>query len=154
MLRSLLVADPHALVEVGRITQDARGNFSYPLYERLRDEQRSLAFLITQSNTTMQGDVAGTLTPIRRSAVSCRATTFRPWAWRRRWGVCSSRTTTGWTQPRPLRPSCSYAWWQRGFGARPDAVGATISINRVPFVIVGVAPRGFEGLEADGRWIS
>ncbi|HYV03709.1 MAG TPA: ABC transporter permease, partial [Blastocatellia bacterium] len=39
----------------------------------------------------------------------------------------------------------SYRYWQRRFGFDAGAVGTRISINGVPFEIVGVAPRGFEG---------
>jgi len=39
----------------------------------------------------------------------------------------------------------SYRYWQRRFGLDAGAVGKRISINNVPFEIVGVAPRGFEG---------
>ena len=40
----------------------------------------------------------------------------------------------------------SYACWQRRFGATPAVLGTTIRIERVPFTIVGVMPRGFFGV--------
>jgi predicted permease len=39
----------------------------------------------------------------------------------------------------------SHAFWQRRFGGAFDAVGRTISVNGLPFAIVGVLPRGFAG---------
>ena len=39
----------------------------------------------------------------------------------------------------------SYAIWQRRYGGAPDVVGRTVSIERVPFTIVGVTPKGFFG---------
>jgi putative ABC transport system permease protein len=39
----------------------------------------------------------------------------------------------------------SYAMWQRRYGGAPDAIGRTISIERVPFTIIGVTPKGFFG---------
>lgn len=39
----------------------------------------------------------------------------------------------------------SYRYWQRRFGLDPSTVGKTVDINGVPFEIVGIAPRGFEG---------
>jgi predicted permease len=39
----------------------------------------------------------------------------------------------------------SYRYWQTRFGLDARAVGTGISINGVPFEIVGVAPRGFDG---------
>ena len=38
----------------------------------------------------------------------------------------------------------SYGFWQRRFAGAPDAIGRTISIDRLPFTIIGVTP-GFFG---------
>jgi macrolide transport system ATP-binding/permease protein len=40
-----------------------------------------------------------------------------------------------------------YGCWQQRFGADPNIVGKTISINGHNFTVVGVAPRGFIGTE-------
>jgi predicted permease len=39
----------------------------------------------------------------------------------------------------------SHAFWQRRFGGAPDVLGRTLTLNRVPVTVVGVAPRGFFG---------
>jgi predicted permease len=39
----------------------------------------------------------------------------------------------------------SYAMWQRRYGGSPDVVGRSLSIERAPFTIIGVAPKGFFG---------
>jgi putative ABC transport system permease protein len=41
----------------------------------------------------------------------------------------------------------SYAFWQRAFAGRADAVGAKLSLDGHPFEVVGVAPASFYGLE-------
>jgi predicted permease len=41
----------------------------------------------------------------------------------------------------------SYNFWQQRFGGAPDIVGRTLTLDRVPFRIVGVTPPGFFGLE-------
>jgi predicted permease len=38
--------------------------------------------------------------------------------------------------------------WLNQFHADPNVIGSTISINQAPFRIVGVAPRGFQGVHA------
>ena len=39
----------------------------------------------------------------------------------------------------------SYGYWKSAFGGSPDAVGRTIRLNGLPFIIIGVAERGFSG---------
>lgn len=39
----------------------------------------------------------------------------------------------------------SHAFWERRFGAEPDAIGRTLAIEGVPFTIVGVMPPRFFG---------
>lgn len=39
----------------------------------------------------------------------------------------------------------SYSFWQRRFAGRPDVVNSIILVNRVQTLVVGVAPRGFNG---------
>jgi predicted permease len=39
----------------------------------------------------------------------------------------------------------SYGFWDRRMGKDPNVIGKTLTLNRTPFTIVGVAPRGFAG---------
>lgn len=41
----------------------------------------------------------------------------------------------------------SFDAWQSRFGARQDVIGSTVAINGRPFTILGVAPKGFFGIE-------
>ena len=45
----------------------------------------------------------------------------------------------------------SFRYWARRFGGTPDILGKTIQINRVPTVIVGVTPQGFDGAMQAGE---
>ena len=40
----------------------------------------------------------------------------------------------------------SWGQWRRAYGGRPDAVGERIRIGRHDYTIIGVAPRGFQGM--------
>jgi putative ABC transport system permease protein len=44
----------------------------------------------------------------------------------------------------------SDALWKRRFGADPELVGKTVQLNGIVFTVVGVAPRGFRGVETIG----
>src|SRR5262249_20565704 len=45
----------------------------------------------------------------------------------------------------PLVAVISYAYWERQFAHRPEAVGQAVSVNGVPVSIAGVSPPGFTG---------
>jgi predicted permease len=40
----------------------------------------------------------------------------------------------------------SYALWQQRFGGARDAIGRRITMNGIPYTLIGVAPRGFVGV--------
>lgn len=42
----------------------------------------------------------------------------------------------------------SYGSWQRRFGGDPSAVGRTVSLNGTPFIVIGIAPEGFNGVNS------
>lgn len=41
----------------------------------------------------------------------------------------------------------SFQYWQRRFGADPSIIGSTLSLSGYPFVVVGISPRGFDGID-------
>src|SRR5262245_2196557 len=50
----------------------------------------------------------------------------------------------------------SHGLWQRSFGADPNLVGKTISLNRHDFTVVGIVPEGFTGTDlgpGPDRWV-
>jgi putative ABC transport system permease protein len=49
--------------------------------------------------------------------------------------------------PRGTGVMISDAFWQRRFARAPEAIGRGITIDRRPFRIVGVTPRGFTGVD-------
>jgi predicted permease len=46
----------------------------------------------------------------------------------------------------------AYSFWQRQFGGAADAIGRRITLNRVPFTIVGVSAPGFFGPDVGGSF--
>jgi predicted permease len=42
----------------------------------------------------------------------------------------------------------TYSYWQTRFGSDPDIVGKKVSVNGSPVTIVGVAPKGFDGINS------
>lgn len=52
-------------------------------------------------------------------------------------------------QSREWSAVISDSYWHRRFGGDPNLLGQRITINTIPFVIVGVLPRNFSGMSAD-----
>ncbi len=46
----------------------------------------------------------------------------------------------------------SYDYWRRRFGGAADVIGRSITIERVPFTVVGVTPPGFFGPDVGRRF--
>ena len=49
--------------------------------------------------------------------------------------------------PRTPVAVISYAFWQRYFGGTPETIGRTLTLDRVGFTIIGVAPPDFFGTD-------
>ncbi len=49
----------------------------------------------------------------------------------------------------------SYALWQRDYGGDPQVLGKSIAISGRPFSIIGIAPKGFRGVEPEAvdAWV-
>ena len=62
-------------------------------------------------------------------------------------GPSPTRTTGGGGGPDGPVAVISYAFWQRRFGGAADVIGRSLTVERVPFTIVGVAPPQFFGVE-------
>src|SRR5262249_23485109 len=44
----------------------------------------------------------------------------------------------------------SYRFWERAFALDPGAVGKTIVVNSIPCTVVGITPKGFDGVSPGG----
>jgi putative ABC transport system permease protein len=141
LLRSLPVKDPGQLV----VIRD--GSWTNPIWEQIRERQNEIfdgafAFSGTRFNVADRGEtqfVEGL------------------WASGRLFDVLGvpailGRTLTPEDDVRgggPNGPAAviSYAFWQRRYGGAADMIGKTLTIERVPFTIVGVTPPDFFGPE-------
>lgn len=152
MLRSLPVRSPNELVTVGdasRPTAHWDGGFmsdifSYPLYQRLRDQNRVFSGLLASGNAGLVELSAGTSgpEPVRARLVSGNY-----------FGVLGVSPALGRTFPaaenRTASPSpvivISYDYWTNHFAHDPGILGKTLTLNGSPFTVIGVAPQHFTG---------
>ena len=142
MLRTLPVPAPGRLVQL--LVGDAHTTWTYPLWSDLRAHADRLGGVFAWSVDRFDLSQGGTVEPadgLRVSGGFFDALGVAPVVGR------------GFTPQDDLRGGgadgavavISYAFWQRRFGGAPDVVGRPLSIDRVPFTIVGVTPAAFTG---------
>jgi predicted permease len=153
MLKSLPVADPGELYRVGNADnccveswQDDWDLYSYALYKQLRDHTPQLSQMAgfqaaPQSVSVRRSGSAGAAQAYTGEFVSGNYfSTFGI-------GAFAGRVIT----PADDKPNAapvavmSYRTWQTHLGLDPSVVGATFTINTVPYTIVGITPPGFFG---------
>ncbi len=148
MLRPLPVRHPESLVELlFKFPGDPRLNSYWWMdYERLRDGNHVFSSLTAVSLDRRQ--VAGDV--LAPEVVPCMyvggeffdSLGLRP-AIGRLIGAEHARAGT----PGSAVAVISWSYWQRRFNLDPRIVGTSLTIDRVPMRIIGVAPRGFFGLQ-------
>jgi len=145
LLRPLPVSHPERLV---RVQEPNFNNHGIPIWEQIQNGPP--IFESTAAMTLLRPDISST--PERRSAFGLAVTgTF--------FDLLGVRPAIGRLltveDDRPGSPAVAvtdYQFWQASFGGRPDILGATIRLDGQPFTIVGVAERGFFGLNVGRRF--
>ncbi len=139
------LSEPSRLVDIGR-TQDGSGfdNLSYPNYRDYRERQKSLTDVYAVRLDPVPLSLATGSDTMRIYGAVVSANYF---------SVLGVRPLLG----RALQNSddapenshsvvvLSHDLWTRTFGGNQSIVGQTISLNNRPFMVVGVAPAGFQG---------
>ncbi|HUR33462.1 MAG TPA: ABC transporter permease, partial [Vicinamibacterales bacterium] len=151
LLRQLPVENPQDLVELGTETPTGPGNFPYPLYQRVRDQNTKFSQVVAVSSTLIRGDDDGSdQPPLGRyvsgnffEALGLNATLGR---------LLSSDDDPVDSSDRAAVAVISNGLWQRTFGQQPSVLGKTLALGGTPprtavrFTIVGVLPADFQGL--------
>jgi predicted permease len=148
LLRDVGVPDPAGLAEFWRATVYGRGTaFSYPAYERLRDERGAFSGVVALAKNTVNGSAGPDAAPVHGRFVSGNFFDVLGV------GASAGRTFTA-REDRRDDPTgatvtvISYRLWQRAFGGSAGALGQVVRADGVPFgfTIVGVAPAAFDDL--------
>jgi putative ABC transport system permease protein len=139
ILRALPVRDPAALVRLDN------GAWTNPIWEQVRDRQQDVfqsagAFSLTRFDLAQGGEAdlaeglwvsGGFFDVLGVPAMLGRTLT-----------TDDDRRDGGPDGPVAV---ISYAFWQRRFGGAGDAIGKRLTLNGVPFTVVGVTPPSFSG---------
>ena len=140
LLRPLPVRQPQQLVTL------TKGNWTNPIWEQIRDRHDLFESAFAWSDT-------------RFNLASGGETEFVDGIWAsgsmfETLGVSAvlGRTFTASDDRRGAGPDgpvavISYEFWQRRFGGAADVIGQTLTVERVPFTVIGVTPPEFFGPE-------
>ncbi|HVX67466.1 MAG TPA: ABC transporter permease [Bryobacteraceae bacterium] len=148
LLRGLPVQNSEELIQ---LKFDDLGNhvvgteFSYPAFQLFSRPNPLLAGMYARSeeiqvNVTFRGS-SGLARAVFETPDAARVLGLTP--------ALGRLLNPGDAQATNERPAMvlSYAYWQKRFGGDPDVIGRDVAIDTMPFVIAGVTPAGFHGIE-------
>jgi putative ABC transport system permease protein len=144
LLKSLSVLEPSQLVVVDSVGPDSYSGVGYPVWKAIRERH---VFDHAFAWATDRVDLSGPGETAVAEAVWATGDLFEvlgvPAVLGRTFDARDDRRGGGADGPVAL---ISYEFWQRRFGGTVDTIGRTLTIERVPFTIVGVTPPSFLGL--------
>jgi predicted permease len=145
LLRPLPVAHPAQMVAI--FTSDFSGPLygtsSYPDYADFRENNGVFSGMVAWQFTAFSLATTGTAERVYGELVSgnyFEVLGVRPALGR---GFRAEEGSTKGARPVAV---ISHALWEKRFAGARDVLGSSISLNGVPFTVVGVAPPGFSGL--------
>jgi putative ABC transport system permease protein len=151
LLRTLPVQSPQQLANIRQIQGERIGStvarqkdFSFALWQQIQQQQKSfsgIAAWSTEGFDLGQGGEAHYAQGMWVSGSFFRTLGIQPLLGRLLtesddYRGCGIRAVV-----------ISYAFWQRAFAGRADAVGSKLSLDGRPFEVIGVTPASFYGLE-------
>ena len=148
LLKSLPVPRPEQLLLVKQTDHAAeKTRVSYPFFLHLRQQLPDTAMIAAMAWPDDFYINAGTEQPERALGQLVSGNYFQVFE---TWPVLGRLLTP--TDDAKLSGSpaavISYSYWQRRFAGDPGVIGRKVTVNSVPFSIVGVAARGFFGARA------
>ena len=149
LLRSLPVKSPEQLAIVA--LQSGRTSWTNPIWEGVRGRAQlfdgAFAWATTRFNLA-QGGEAEYVDGVWTSGRYFEVLGIGPVLGRT---LNAADDTRGGGPDGPVA-AISYEFWQRRFGGAADVIGRSLTIERIPFTIVGVTPPAFFGVDVGRRF--
>ncbi|HLW85347.1 MAG TPA: ABC transporter permease [Candidatus Sulfotelmatobacter sp.] len=144
ILKESPVSHPAQLVFPAGVRPDgADNNFAYKEFEEIRNRNESLSGAFAFDTTRFLASVNGQTDYVFGQCVSGNF-----------FSVLGVKPTLGraLTQQddqagQPPVVVISHDYWKRRFASDPGALNSSVVIKKIPFQVVGVAPRSFRGIE-------
>jgi len=147
MLRKLPVRNPEQLVQPARVgaSWGAAPSFSYPSFQRFRDQNHVFAGILAASTLYggVDAEVGGEPESVAGELVTGNFFALlgvNPYR-----GRVFTPQDEGAAGSNPI-VVISYGYWKRRFGLDPTALGKAITLHGTPFTIIGITPPGFQGV--------
>ena len=145
LLRALPVKEPSRLALVTDAPPRGQLSWTYPIWEQIRARRAAFAGAAAWADAAFNLADGGEMNVVNGVWVSgeyfdvlgVNAALGRTFS--------SSDDVRGGGANGPVAV-ISHGFWQRHFGGTPDVVGRTLTLERIPFTVVGVTPPGFFGL--------
>src|SRR5579864_133822 len=147
LLGNLPVREPQELVVVKYTdsrSQRAEEDFSYPMYQAMRDQNTVFADVLTRSGVDFNASYGGQSERAVGEMVSgnyFETLGVQPFLGRL---ISPEDDRTPGAHPVAV---LSYGYWQRRFGGDPAIVGKDIILNNNPIRVIGITPPRFYGTE-------
>jgi predicted permease len=147
LLGNLPVRNPQELVVIKYTdarSQEAEEDFSYPMYQAIRDKNTVFANVLTRSGLDFNASYGGQSERAVGEMVSgnyFETLGVQPFLGRL---IGPEDDRTPGAHPVAV---LSYGYWQRRFGSDPAIVGRNIVLNDNPIRVIGITPPGFYGTE-------
>ncbi|MGC9970787.1 MAG: ABC transporter permease [Bryobacteraceae bacterium] len=149
LLRFLPVQDPSRLVQLKEVGRHYGSNtgmnaLSYPIYADLRDQNQVFSGMLCRYRMPLSANFEGRT---ERAAGEVVSGTYFP--------VLGVRPALGrlFTPEEDRTPGgaplavLAYDYWKTRFSGDPSVIGKQILVNNHELTIVGITPRGFDGVE-------
>jgi predicted permease len=151
LFRSLPVSEPDKLIRVFGTTVGGAGRFgiSYPAYLSYRDKADSFSALAAYAIRPVHLAAADQL-PERLTGAIVSGNYFETLGIRPSVG----RLLVSADDDQPAANPCvviSERLWRTKFGSRSSIIGEDIRLNGYPFVVIGIAPEGFAGIDLQSK---
>jgi predicted permease len=154
MLKSMPVQRPEqlALFTVYQLDHDPSLSFSFPLVERFQANQETFSGVMASAgggrmhmNVSGNGDQSELVRPDRVTGNFFEVLGINP--------VLGRVFTEDDDRKYDAHAVAviSYNFWKRRFALDPGVIGKQITLNDFPFMIIGVTPPGFTGMEVGGN---
>src|SRR6476646_9122067 len=147
LLGDLPVRHPEELVVIKYTdsrSQQANEDFSYPMYQAIRDRNTIFSSVLTRSGVDFNASYGGESERAVGELISgnyFETLGVQPFLGRL---IGPEDDRTPGAHPVAV---LSYGYWQRRFGSDPEVVGKNIILNNNPIRVIGITPPQFYGTE-------